>query len=324
MSRAISRRFSCPVTACSAPRFVTAAWSCCGGWTISVHAAAKGSTAGIPLLYPWANRLAAPRYRAAGREVDLDPSSPLLHLDNHGLPMHGVPWALLAWDLTEARQDFIAARLEWSRQRPARSFSIPSPARTGGDVGSRRPHNRDDFGRRPRRSRAGKLRLSSVLWAARASTSAVAIETTGDAEANLDGRGIPTGKEEPFRDSTRSSAQSTSTMGLRCWKSSARFFITGAGRRISVELLAGYRYAQVFAPKDQSYIALEPMTAPANALISGQRPAGCGTGRTVPGGVPNFYRRILRQVSDCRSARFIVRGLLRSHGEPEPVSATVT
>src|SRR4249920_4179719 len=46
-------------------------------------AAANGSTAGIPLLHPWANRLAGSRYRAAGREVNLDPSSRLLHLDAH-------------------------------------------------------------------------------------------------------------------------------------------------------------------------------------------------------------------------------------------------
>src|SRR6266581_662723 len=77
-------------------------------------AAAKGSSAGIPLLYPWANRLAEPRYRVLGQEVVLDKSSPLLHLDERGLPMHGVPWALLSWVVTEARQDFLAARLEWS------------------------------------------------------------------------------------------------------------------------------------------------------------------------------------------------------------------
>ena len=77
--------------------------------------AAKGSTAGIPLLHPWANRLAAIRYRAAGQEVNLDPSSPLLHLDASGLPMHGVPWPLLAWELDEVRQDFLTARLEWTR-----------------------------------------------------------------------------------------------------------------------------------------------------------------------------------------------------------------
>src|SRR5215471_20723440 len=77
-------------------------------------AAAKGSTAGIPLLHPWANRLAGISYRAAGREVKLDPASPLLHLDEHGLPMHGVPWALLGWKLTEATQDALVARLDWT------------------------------------------------------------------------------------------------------------------------------------------------------------------------------------------------------------------
>src|SRR2546426_9091106 len=77
-------------------------------------AAARGSSAGIPLLYPWANRLAEPRYRVLGKEIVLDQSSPLLHLDEHGLPMHGVPWSLLHWVVTEARQDFLAARLEWS------------------------------------------------------------------------------------------------------------------------------------------------------------------------------------------------------------------
>jgi uncharacterized protein (UPF0276 family) len=41
-------------------------------------------------------------------------SSPLLHLDEHGLPMHGVLWSLLSWIVTEARQDSVSARLEWS------------------------------------------------------------------------------------------------------------------------------------------------------------------------------------------------------------------
>ncbi|HSO74770.1 MAG TPA: hypothetical protein VLU47_08025, partial [Blastocatellia bacterium] len=34
-------------------------------------AAARGSTAGIPLLHPWANRLAGSQYRVAGRDVNL-------------------------------------------------------------------------------------------------------------------------------------------------------------------------------------------------------------------------------------------------------------
>jgi len=48
------------------------------------------------------------------------------------------------------------------------------------------------------------------------------------------------------------------------------FSLAGAGRRITVEFLAGYRYAQIFAPKDKDYIAIEPMTAATNALVSGR------------------------------------------------------
>src|ERR1043165_812903 len=76
-------------------------------------AAVRGSSVGIPLLYPWANRLAEPRYRVLGQEVVLDVSSALLHSDENGLPMHGVPWPLLRWVVSEARQDFITAHLDW-------------------------------------------------------------------------------------------------------------------------------------------------------------------------------------------------------------------
>src|SRR5262249_42491225 len=77
-------------------------------------AAARGSSAAIPLLYPWANRLAGARGCHLGRADLLETSSRPLHCDEHGLPMHGVPWPLLSWLVTEARQDFLAARLEWS------------------------------------------------------------------------------------------------------------------------------------------------------------------------------------------------------------------
>ncbi len=66
------------------------------------NAARKGSTAGIPFLHPWANRLAGYKYRVAERDVTLDPFSPLLHFDENGLPIHGVPWPLLRWDVIEA------------------------------------------------------------------------------------------------------------------------------------------------------------------------------------------------------------------------------
>ena len=50
----------------------------------------------------------------------------------------------------------------------------------------------------------------------------------------------------------------------------ASLAIAGAGRRVSVDLLEGYAFAQVYAPAGQDYVALEPMTAPTNALVSGR------------------------------------------------------
>src|SRR5947208_14246503 len=70
---------------------------------------AKGSTMGIPLLYPWANRLAGLEYEAAGKKVTLDPDSPRLRLDPNGLPIHGLLAANPHWEVAgdlQARLDF--------------------------------------------------------------------------------------------------------------------------------------------------------------------------------------------------------------------------
>ncbi len=85
----------------------------------------KGSTAGIPLLYPWANRLSGVQYRAAGRSVALDPSSPLLHFDDHNLPMHGVPWGQLAWTAISTSADALTARLDWLSAELLAIFPFP-------------------------------------------------------------------------------------------------------------------------------------------------------------------------------------------------------
>src|SRR5215831_21273271 len=73
--------------------------------------ARAGRTCGIPLLHPWANRLGGTRYQVAGREVSLDPSSSLLHFTGEGLPMHGVPWSCLSWQVISEDSTTLRARL---------------------------------------------------------------------------------------------------------------------------------------------------------------------------------------------------------------------
>ncbi len=234
-------------------------------------AAVNGSTAGIPLLHPWANRLAGFRYRAAGQEVNLDPSSRLLHLDaQHGLPMHGVPWPLLAWELTEARQDFLAARLEWTlgdllavfpfRHRLEMAVTLGSDGLTIETTLVAGPDGPVpvSFGFHPY---FGLADFPRARWR---------LELPAMRRLVLDPRGIPNGDEEPFDGLDAQLGEHAFDDGFALMEERTSFSVAGAARRITVEFLEGYPYAQVYAPKDKDYIALEPMTAPTSALTSGR------------------------------------------------------
>jgi aldose 1-epimerase len=230
----------------------------------------KGSTAGIPLLYPWANRLASLHYRAAGRDVDLDPTSPLLHFDDRGLAMHGLPWGQLGWRVVEAKQDSLLARLEWDRPELLRLFpfahglqiaakvtpnSLTLQTTVAAVAGSPVPIS---FGFHPY---FGLPDLLRAKWRLRLPQMR---------RLQLDSRGIPTGLEESFGPVDALLGDTSFDDGFALVQEQASFSLSGAGRNITVTFLEGFRYAQVFAPKEKEFIALEPMTAPTNALVSGE------------------------------------------------------
>jgi len=234
------------------------------------EAAAKGSTAGIPLLHPWANRLDGNRYSAAGKEVELDPASPLLHRDGNGFPIHGVPWALLSWEVRDATARRLSAALDW--RRPDLLAVFPYPHALEMDV-SLAPEALEiavtlaagaegpvpvSFGFHPYLGLAGAPRAA---WR---------LELPAMQRLRLDERGIPDGGAEGF-------GASDAALGNRAWddgfalpSEKAGFALAAGGRKVSVEFLEGYRFAQVYAPPGQDLVALEPMTAPTNALGSGR------------------------------------------------------
>ncbi len=45
--------------------------------------------------------------------------------------------------------------------------------------------------------------------------------------------------------------------------------LRGGRRSLELELDRHYGYAQIYAPAGRPYVALEPMTAPTNALVTG-------------------------------------------------------
>ena len=94
-----------------------------------------------------------------------------------------------------------------------------------------------------------------------------------------DRNGIPTGEEEPFNTFDSQMEEIPFDDGFAVLQDRPSFVLSGAGYRLTVEFLSGFRYVQVFAPKDKAYVALEPMTAPTNALVSGRGLTIVGPGK---------------------------------------------
>ena len=74
-------------------------------------------TGGIPLLYPYANRLRADHFTAAGKAVDLSRNANLKR-DANGFPMHGLLIRWPDWVVTQPAPDELQASIVWGDHAP--------------------------------------------------------------------------------------------------------------------------------------------------------------------------------------------------------------
>src|SRR5215216_6189896 len=89
--------------------------------------ARTGATMGIPLLYPWANRLGGFSYSFAGRTVAIHGGTAL---NEHGLPIHGLLRTVHGWSPTGLGADgegaWASAELHvGARSAAAAAFPFP-------------------------------------------------------------------------------------------------------------------------------------------------------------------------------------------------------
>lgn len=231
-------------------------------------------TMGIPLLYPWANRLGSRRFPLGGREVDLEAEDLPLSFDAGGLPMHGLLGAAAGWSVDRheslAGGGVLAASFDFAAQ-PALIAAFPFPhtveleatldgqrltiattVRPSGEVAV--PIS---FGFHP------YLRLPGV------ERSAWEVEIPVRERLLLDERMLPSGKREAVEIAAGPLGSRTFDDAFTAPPDGAAFALSGGGRRIELRLGAGYSFSQVYAPADDDVIAFEPMTAPANALLRG-------------------------------------------------------
>ena len=232
------------------------------------------STMGIPFLHPWANRLGADRFELGGREVNLGLRDLPLKRDENGLPMHGLLSAAPGWRVVRhiEREDggVLAASFDFGAY-PHLLDAFPFPHRveieatlagatltivttveaTGGVAVP------ISFGFHPYLCLPGVARAEWVL------------EAPVRERLALDERQLPSGEREPI-------AIAPGPLGARTYDDAflapdggKPFALSGGGRRIELRLGEGYPFTQIYAPGDTAAVAIEPMTAPTNALVAG-------------------------------------------------------
>jgi galactose mutarotase-like enzyme len=229
---------------------------------------------GIPLLYPWANRVGRRHFEVAGREVTIDPEVTPVRLDADGLPMHGLLTAARGWQVERheptadgavlaARFDFgahealmaafpFAHELRFEASLTGSTLTITTTVSASGDGSVPIA-----FGYHP------YLRLPGVAredWR---------VEVPVREQLRLDSQMLPTGERVDAEVFAGRLGARTFDDAFVAPADGAPFVLSGNARRIELAFLGGYPYAQVFAPADDDVIAFEPMTAPTNALVDG-------------------------------------------------------
>jgi aldose 1-epimerase len=236
--------------------------------------AQSGKTMGIPLLYPWANRLSGFDYSVTGRTVSVPHDPTCIALDQNGLPIHGVIGGRMAWEIVRAsRADApsLLARLIWSEER-AECFEVF-------------PFHHDVH--YEARLASGRLEIEIVVRACGEDTVPVGfgfhpylslpgvarerwlVELPAMRHLALDNRQIPVGAGQASSARRFELAGNEFDDGFDSVDEPARFSVSAEQRHIELEFSKGYPCAQVYAPQSGQFICFEPMTAPTNALRSG-------------------------------------------------------
>ena len=230
--------------------------------------AQRGKTMGIPLLYPWANRLSRPGYEAAGRSVTLPEAEGRYGLDPAGLPIHGALPSLMSWEATVSGQDHLHAVLRWDTDALLELFPFAHHAEVDAVVDAQGLRltttvvaDGDQpvpvaFGYHPYLTLAGSERGG---WQ---------VDLGASSQLALDDRMIPTGQRTELHQRDFLLGDSSWDDGLADLSVPPQFLVSDGERALSVTFEQGYEWAQVFAPPGKDFICFEPMTAPTDALNS--------------------------------------------------------
>ncbi|MGV0811229.1 aldose 1-epimerase [Mycolicibacterium boenickei] len=231
---------------------------------------ADGKTMGIPILYPWANRLSANGYRVDDTEVSLAAGADGVRADAHGAPIHGVLAANPNWLVTDRSENTLVAALDWSAD-PRLLATFPFPHRltmtvTLADRILTVSTTVTPTGARPVPLCYGYHPYVTIPGVPREDWR---LQTPAMRHLPVNDRGLPTGESDEWPDGARRLGDTELDDGFDDVDEGAVFTLSGGSHRVEVTFDQGYSAAQLFAPLSDNVVGIEPMAAPTDALRRG-------------------------------------------------------
>jgi len=229
-----------------------------------------GKTMGIPLLYPWANRLSAKTYDVNGETVTLASDAYGVRVDNNGLPIHGLLAAYPGWRTREVSEQKLTAVLDFAaHDELLASFPFPHLLEVAVELSARTLTVSTTV--TPTADRAVPLVYGyhPYLQLADVPRAAWQVEMPTMRHLMLDDTGIPNGTASESPAVAEPLGDKLFDDGFDQVSEGAVFAVSGGARRLEVCFERGYPAAQVFAPAGETVICFEPMTAPTDALRRG-------------------------------------------------------
>lgn len=229
-----------------------------------------GKTMGIPILYPWANRLSANGYAVDGGAVTLTPGVGGVRSDEHGLVIHGVLAAYPGWLVTEQEENRFVADLDYGGQpRLLSSFPFPHVVTLDITLADRALSIETTVTPTTAASVPLCFGFHPYLTIPDVPRSEWRLETPPLRHLPVDNWGIPTGATEEWPKMSQELGDRTFDDGFDEVPQGSTFALSGGNRRIEVVFDCGYPAAQIFAPNNDDVVGIEPMAAPTNALRKG-------------------------------------------------------
>ncbi len=243
---------------------------------------------GIPFLHPWANRLAGFSYSLHGRDVRLPPGPPLVHCDEHGLPIHGLLAASRYWEVVALDADGDRARLHAALDFGAHAELMAAfPFRHEVRLEAALTTDRLTITTRIRATGGAPVPISfgfhPYLRLPGADRAGWHVALPARRHLKLDDRGVPTGEtEHATRHGVRAGGPA---LRRRLRRAARRRRVLGVGRRPDDRrhVRARVPVGQVFAPAGSQFICFEPMTAPDERASQRRGPAPRHAGPGVHG-----------------------------------------